>query len=102
MKTVAERDAELEAALTKAGEVGRQRAEAVACLIPKRNIETWIYCLLGDHVDEITDYKSRGDVQDKLKAAAQSFFDWSRPNYSVPQHCVESLKRGLAEIQRTG
>jgi hypothetical protein len=101
-KTVAERYAELETSLTKAGEVGRQPAEAIACLIPKRHIETWIYCLLSGHVDEITDYKSRGDVQDKLKAAAQNFFDWSRPNYSLPVHCVESLKRGLAESQRIG
>ena len=100
MRTVAQRENELEAALADAGEHRRQRDEAIALLIPKRHIETWILCLVGERVDEATNYRSRRDIQEKTKRAAEEFFEWSRPNYTVPGHCVESLRRGLGEVQR--
>jgi hypothetical protein len=98
--SVTDRMAELESALKNAGEIARNADEAIALFIPKRNIETWIQCLLGARVNEIEDYKSIGDVQDKIKPAARTFFDWCRPKFSVPAHCVESLQLGLLEANR--
>ncbi len=40
----------------------RQDSEPVMIAIPQRNIETWVYYLLGNEVDEQTDYKK--DVKD--------------------------------------
>jgi len=100
VKTVAQREKELETALENAREHGRKPEEAIVLLIPKRHIETWILCLLGELVDEVTDYKSRRDVHQKIKPAALTFYEWGRPHHSVPDHCVESLHRGLREVQR--
>ncbi len=100
VKTVVERESKLNAALKNAGEEPREDREAIALLIPKRHIETWILCLLGERVNEFTDYKSRKDIQQKIKPAAQTFYEWSQLNYPVPDHCVESLHRGLSEVQR--
>jgi hypothetical protein len=100
IKTVVQRENELETALESAGEHGRGPDEVIVLLIPKRHIETWILCLLGEHVDEVTDYKSRRDVHQQIKPAALTFYEWSRPHYPVPNHCVESLRRGLREVRR--
>jgi hypothetical protein len=101
-KTVARRERELEAALSDAGEGRRSPDEAIALLIPKRNVETWILCLVGESVDETTDYKGRRDVGELIKNAADALFDWSRPQCIVPPRCVPSLQRGLREIARIG
>lgn len=53
-RTVDQRLTELESALTKADLPKRQSTEAIALLVPKRNIETWILCLTGDPIDEET------------------------------------------------
>lgn len=100
MKTVVQRENELETALQSAGEHGREPDEAIVLLIPKRHIETWILCLLGERVDQITDYTSRANVQQQIRPAAEKFLEWSLPNYRLPDHCVESLQRGLREVRR--
>ncbi len=99
-KTVDERERELQTALSRASEAPRQPSEAIMLLIPKRHIETWIYCLLGERVDESNDYTNRGEVQKKIRPAAERFYEWSRPHHSVPDHCVQSLRRGLGEAHR--
>ena len=71
----------------------------VAVLIPKRNVETWILCLTRESVDEVTDYSDR-DLNAFTKEAAEIFYEWSRPNYTVPESCIPSLNQGLQEIQR--
>ena len=38
------------------GQNSRKPGESIIFLIPKRNIETWIYHLLGNEADEIDDY----------------------------------------------
>ncbi len=98
-KTVAERERELEQALRGVGEHAREPSEAIALLIPKRHIETWILCLLGNPVDEAEDCKRKPDSEE-VKPAALKFYEWSRSGYSVPHHCVDSLRRGLREIER--
>jgi hypothetical protein len=101
---VLDRRNELEEELTQAGLAQRSLEEAIALLIPKRHIETWILCLCGQAVDEEFDYKRshdpQHDVTGKFKAAAETFFDWSRENVSPPGHCADSLRRGLREIRR--
>lgn len=99
---VADREAELAASLARGGEAPRQPADAISLLIPKRNIETWVLCLSNEVVDEVTDYKGRKDIQQKIRPAAEIFFDWSRANFVVPTHCVPSLRRGLTEVRRLG
>lgn len=98
---VADRERELEEALVAEQQPRRQPDEAIALLIPKRNIETWILCLCKEQVDEVTDYKTRV-VSRQIALAAKVFYDWSRPNYVVPGACVPSLRRGLTEIRRVG
>ncbi len=101
VKSIKDRQSELETALKEAGEPPRKTTEVVALLVPKRNVETWILCLTREPVDEITDYSNR-DLNDLTKEAAEVFYQWSRPNYTVPESCVPSLKQGLQEIRRIG
>jgi hypothetical protein len=101
VKSVNERQSELERALTEAKEPPRGATEMVAVLIPKRNVETWILCLTREPVDELTDYSSR-DLNDFAKEAAEAFYEWSRANYTVPETCVPSLRQSLQEIRRIG
>jgi hypothetical protein len=100
MKSVSDRERELQTGLARTGAALREPHEAIALLIPKRNVETWIYCLHGEDVDEVTDYTPRKDVHERIKPAAVTFYEWSRPEYAIPHHCVESLRRGLAEVHR--
>ena len=73
--------------------------DAIAILIPKRHIETWILCLTGEDVDEDTDYHAR-PVDDLIKLAALAVLDWSRDAAIVPPHCVESLRTAFPELRR--
>jgi len=98
--TLADRGKQLEAALKTAGQGKRKPSERIALLIPRRHIETWILCLTDEKVDETAKYKSRGDVDKRIRGAAKNFFDWSRAGFSVPAGCVPSLKLGLREIRR--
>lgn len=77
----------------------RSADEAIAILIPKRHIETWILCLTGEHVDENTDYRVR-PVDDSIKIAAATAWAWSRDSDAVPPHCIESLQAALPELRR--
>ncbi len=46
--------------------------EQVARLAPKRNVETWILCLVGTAVNETDDYKrTRNDWSDLIPSAAE-------------------------------
>lgn len=57
--TVLERKAQLEDELRKADTRLRAEGEAVALVVPRRNVETWIWHLEGNEVDEETDYKGK-------------------------------------------
>jgi len=82
---------------------GRERigaAEQIARLVPKRNVETWILCLNGEAVNEETDYKqTRGDWGELTASAAQTLFQYTRPNAQLPL-CIDSLRRGVTELKR--
>lgn len=99
--TLAARLAQLDQELGKAGIPAVRPDEPVARLVPKRNVETWILCLNGHHVNEVRDYKEEGHEWNELVSpAAEALFQWTRPNVHVPQHCTESLTRGITELRR--
>ncbi len=77
----------------------RKNDEKIVHLIPKRSIETWVLCLTGSAVDENTDY-SRESIDERIEPAAQTFFEWTRQNATIPQACVDSLRGAIPEIRR--
>jgi hypothetical protein len=91
---------QLRQALVQADLVQRLAAEKIAHLVPKRNIETWVLCLSGTQVDEDTDYRNQQGIDKQIQAASTAFFDWSRANAQVPQHCVPSLLSAIPEARR--
>ena len=97
---VDQRDLQLQKALEEAGSEVRRADEAIVHLIPKRNVETWVLCLNGEQVYEVTDYSQRGDVDARIPAAAATFFKWSRTNAVLPEHCVPSLGAAIPEARR--
>jgi hypothetical protein len=78
----------------------RHQTEKIIHLIPKRNIETWILCLTGSIVDEVTDYRHEPGVDGLVKPAAVEFFEWSRNHVVLPERCVPSLTLAIAEIRK--
>ena len=92
---------ELAQALTDGGENARRNDEAIALMIPRRHIETWILCLNGETVDETISYRQREDIDGKkISEAASKLFDWSRNNYVLPENCIDSLRRAIPELRR--
>jgi hypothetical protein len=77
----------------------RSAQEAIAILIPKRHIETWVLYLNGEQVDENTDYHAR-PVDDVIKVAAITAWAWSRDAATAPAYCVESLRTAFPELRR--
>jgi hypothetical protein len=101
-RTVQERWRQLDQALEDGGkphvDIGR---EQIARLVPKRNVETWILCLSGDEVDEMSDYKTtRDDWNNLIPQAATTMLEWTRPNSEPPSHCIDSLRSGVTELKR--
>jgi hypothetical protein len=91
---------QLRQALAQAEQDERSDPEKIAHMIPKRNIETWILCLNGTQANEDTDYRAEPGVDKQIPTAATVFFDWSRRNAQVPQHCIPSLHLAIPEVRR--
>lgn len=91
---------QLREALDHSGADARADGEVIVHLIPKRNVETWILCLSGRQVDEVTDYRHDGDADRLIPTAAVTFFGWSRMNATPPAHCVPSLTAAIIEVRR--
>lgn len=99
--TVQDRAQQFERALRDADEEQRRPAEPILHLIPKRNVETWILCLMCEIVNENEDYRRDGRIAPgSISLAANALFEWSRPNTAVPGKCVESLRASLPEFRR--
>jgi hypothetical protein len=90
---------QLEESLASEGQSPRTGGERIIHLIPRRNIETWILNLNGNEVDEEADKRGQR-VDDLIDSAAQTLFEWARPNAAVPQFCVPSLRAAIPEMQR--
>lgn len=91
---------QLREALEHADMAARADTEAIAHLIPRRSVETWILCLSGRPVDEIADYSQAEDVDGLIPTAALTFYAWSRVNATPPGHCVPSLLAAIPEVRR--
>jgi hypothetical protein len=101
--TVQGRLTQLGEALKEGGIKAIGNTEEIVRLVPKRNVETWILCLNEEAVEEVTDYKeTRNDWSDLIPPAAVTLFEWTRPNAVLPQHCIDSLRRGVNELNRLG
>jgi hypothetical protein len=74
--------------------------ERIVRLIPRRNIETWVLCLTGLAVNEETDYHHHPDIDERIKPAAEAFYDWSRPNAVAPGHSIPSLLAAIPEVRK--
>jgi hypothetical protein len=98
--SVDERARQLREALTQAHLPLRAADERISHLIPKRNVETWILCLNGENVDEDTDYSRAPGIDEQIKAAAETFYEWTRKNATVPGHCVPSVQSAIPEARR--
>lgn len=100
--TVHDRLQQLDQALLDGGKQAVDTdAERIARLVPKRNIETWILCLNGQRVDEAMDYKqARNNWSELIAPAAETLLQWTRPNAGLPDDCVDSLRRGIVELNR--
>lgn len=91
---------QLEDGLKQENLEARKLQECIVHFVPKRSIETWVLYLNGHSVDEDTDYSGRRGVEAQTSTAADTFFDWTRPNAPVPSHCVPSLYAAIPEAQR--
>ena len=102
--TLPERLAQLDQKLREEGvELIRMDVEhaAVARLIPRRNIETWILRLNAVEVNEEADYKgTRNDWTELIRPAAETLYAWTRPSTQLPKNCIPSLQYGVAELRR--
>ncbi len=69
--------------------------EMICILVPKRNIETWIYALFGNEVSETEDYgklENEGDCQPAVEQLVEYLQDgWS-------DDLIPSLKQGCREL----
>jgi hypothetical protein len=93
--------AQLSQALQESGAHSIRNDEQIAHLIPKRNVETWIRCLNEHVVDEATDYKeARDDWNELISRASETLFQWTRPNTVLPTYCIDSLRRGVSELNQ--
>ncbi len=99
--TVQERLTQLDHALRDAAKAIVANDEQIARLIPKRNVETWILCLNGHAIDEEVDYKkTRADWNELVPQGSETLSEWTRPKSLLPQHCSDSLRRGVQELNR--
>ena len=99
--SVDERKQEFDRALRDADEPPRSPTEPILNLIPKRNVETWILCLNAAVVDETKNYRRDPGINaQSIKRAALTLFDWTRPNFVVPDTCVPSLNGCRREFHR--
>ncbi len=104
-RTVAERHAQLAESLEKAGGKPREDGEPIIELVPKRNIETWIYALddslSGGPLDEDTAYSKFKCSESRCAKAAHAFADHARSNTEPSSAAsVPSLRDGIAEFKR--
>jgi len=99
---VQDRLRQLDQALKDGGKQTVAESEQIARLVPKRNIETWVLCLLNvQAVNEETDYKrTRDDWNELIPPAAEMLFEWTRPKAELPNHCIDSLRSGVRELNR--
>jgi hypothetical protein len=78
----------------------RSPTERICILVPKRNIETWIYFLVTGPVDEETDYKRPTKSAEECREAARKLVE-TYPLEVAPAEFPPSLQEGWGELKRT-
>lgn len=73
--------------------------DRVYILVPKRNVETWIWFLVEDEADEDTDYKHRVSLE-MCEPAADRLVGYRNDAWTMPDNCPPSLRRGCDELRR--
>lgn len=77
-------------------DLGRRRPDERICiLIPKRNIETWIYALFGKKVNE-TDSYPKLDREAACQPAVNTLAQYVKGG--CPNTVIQSLRRGCREL----
>ena len=97
------RAAQLSDALRAAGMDERLEDEPIVVLIPKRHVETWIRALLGNQVDEVTDYTKAPyltPVPNDIKNAADELHQWTRPGTDPGPTSPASLTASIPEWRK--
>ena len=100
MEITERRAAQLGNALPAAGMQGRGHDEPIVVLIPRRHVETWIRALLGDRVDEVTDYTRPTPTPKEIKDAATELHQWTRPGANPGPTSPLSLTASLPEWRK--
>jgi hypothetical protein len=100
METTEWRASQLSDALTTASMDGRRDDEPIVLLIPKRHVETWIRALLGNQVDEETDYTRPTPTTKDIKEAAAKLHEWTRPVANPGPTSPLSLTASLPEWRK--
>ena len=95
------RQRQLEEALSLSGLEERGEKEAIAHLIPKRHIETWILYLSGQSVDEDTDYHNAPGVDEMIERSSKGFFELIKAMPAVAD-TIKSLALAIPEARRLG
>ena len=96
-KTVEQRIEELDALLIADGKVRRANNENIAIVVARRNVETWLFFLADNEVDEETNYKPRcASFKDGEIALNFAHLLW--PRSELPPDCPPSL-RHACEIE---
>ena len=76
--------------------------EPIVVLIPKRHVETWIRASSGEIVDEVTSYKQPEPTREKIRHAAATLFNWTRPGATPGATSTPSLTASIPEWRRVG
>ena len=97
METTQRRASQLANALKAASMDNWREDEPIVVLIPKRHVETWIRALLGNPVNEVTDYTRPTPTTNEIKDAAAMLYDWTRPGTNPGATSPPSLTASLPE-----
>ena len=73
----------------------RRRDEQICVLVPKRNIETWIYALFGEEVNQQDTYRKLEKESD-CQPAVEQLCAYLRDGW--PDDLLPSLQRGCREL----
>jgi len=99
--SVAQRWQQLADRVQQDGDAKLDLVEPVAILVPKRHIETWLCCLLGQPVTESEDCKAKVVLsKNNFRTAGQQLYQWSRQNARPGPTCVESLNLALPQLRK--
>jgi hypothetical protein len=107
--TVAQRIGEMDRGLNQSQEqrvrTMRVQEEAIARLVPRRNIETWILALNATAVNETKNYKKTDPKTEEewsalIPTAAACFYSLTRQNADLPENLIDSLRHGIDEMHR--